>query len=81
MVSSRALLVHAMMYGLNLYSEVNQLRQQHHENKYLVFYFSKAVTSCELFLEFFFEILNEKNEPLIAFIELLKSMMKFREYS
>ena len=79
-VSSRALLLHAMMYGLNLYAEINQLRQQYTQNKYQVFYFSRVLTSCELFIEFFFEILNEKNEPLIALVELGKAAMRFKEY-
>jgi len=34
----------------------------------------------ELFLEFFFEILNERDEPLIATIEFIKAILKFKEY-
>ena len=45
-----------------------------------MFYFSKALTNIQLFIEFFFEILNEKAEPLIATIELAKALLKFREY-
>mmetsp|Transcript_3626 Transcript_3626/g.3577 ORF Transcript_3626/g.3577 Transcript_3626/m.3577 type:complete len:123 (-) Transcript_3626:150-518(-) len=80
LVSSKALLLHASMYGLNLYSEINQLRQQHQDNKYKVFYFSKAINSFELFVEFFYEILNEKHEPLIAVVEFVKAYVKLREY-
>jgi len=45
-----------------------------------VFYFSKAVSNCELFVEFFFEIMNERTEPLIAVVEFVKMILKFREY-
>ena len=45
-----------------------------------MFYFSKAIGNIQLFIEFFFEILNEKAEPLIAVVELVKSILKFREY-
>ncbi len=45
-----------------------------------MFYFSKAVSNIQLFIEFFFEILNERAEPLIATIELIKALLKFREY-
>lgn len=69
------------MYGLNVYSEINQLRQQYKNNKYDVFYFSKALSNIELFLEFFFEILNERCEPLIALLEGVKAMLRLREYN
>ncbi len=68
------------MYGLNVYSEINQLRQQYKNNKYDVFYFSKALSNIELFIEFFFEILNERAEPLIVVIEGLKAFLRLREY-
>jgi hypothetical protein len=45
-----------------------------------VFYFSKALTNIELFVEFFFEIMHERAEPLIAAIELAKCVLKLREY-
>ena len=45
-----------------------------------MFYFSKALSNIELFLEFFFEILNERCEPLIAVIEAFKSLLRLREY-
>jgi hypothetical protein len=72
--------MHSLIYGFNLYNEFKNLRQQYKENKYEVFYFSKALTNCELFVEFFFEILNERSEPLIALIELVKAYLKFKEY-
>lgn len=33
-----------------------------------------------MFVEFFFEIMNEKAEPLIALIELIKCVFRFYEY-
>lgn len=34
----------------------------------------------ELFIEFFFEIMNERAEPLIVLIEFIKCMLRFKEY-
>jgi hypothetical protein len=31
-------------------------------------------------VEFFFEIMNERTEPLIAVVEFVKMILKFREY-
>ena len=45
-----------------------------------MFYFSKAVSNCQLFIEFFFEVLHERAEPLIAVIELGRAILRFREY-
>jgi hypothetical protein len=45
-----------------------------------VFYFSKGLSNIQLFVEFLFEILHEKDEPLIAMIELVKAGLKLREY-
>ena len=80
MVSTRGLYLHSMMYGLNVYSEVRALRKQYKENKYAVFFFSKAVSNIALFIEFFFEILNERCEPLILVFESFKSFLSFIEY-
>ena len=65
---------------MNVYQELNSLRAQYRDNKHKVFYFSKAIGNIQLFIEFFFEILNEKAEPLIAVIEFIKAILKFREY-
>jgi hypothetical protein len=56
------------------------LRQQYYDNKYEVFYFSKGITHLELFIEFFFEIMNEKSDPLIVVIEFIKFILRFKEY-
>ena len=45
-----------------------------------MFYFSKALTNIEYFIEFFFDILNEKVEPVIIFIEGIKLLMRLKEY-
>lgn len=34
----------------------------------------------ELFVEFFFEILNERDEPLVALIEFFKAFLRLKEY-
>lgn len=80
MISSRGLILQSMMYGLNVYSELRQLSQQYHNNQYAVFYFSKAPSNIGLFIEFFFEILNERCEPIVLIIEGLKSFLRLREY-
>lgn len=69
-----------MMYGMNVYSEFTQLRKHYLNNKYEVFYFSKALTNIEYFIEFFFDILNEKVEPVIIFVEGIKLLMRLKEY-
>ncbi|CDW78719.1 UNKNOWN [Stylonychia lemnae] len=81
MISSRGLILHSMMYGLNVFSEIRQLQQQYQDNQYAVFYFSKALSNIGLFIEFFFEILNERCEPVVVIIEGLKSFLRLREYS
>jgi hypothetical protein len=39
------------------------------------------VQSCELFFEFFFELLHEKAEPLVLVLESIKALSKFNEYA
>ena len=60
--------------------ELNELRRQYKNNKFKVFYWSKGLNNIQLFIEFLFEILHEKNEPLISVIELFKAVLKLREY-
>jgi hypothetical protein len=81
MISSRGLILQSMMYGLNVYQEIRQLMQQYKSNEYLVFYFSKAPSNIDLFVEFFFEILNERCEPVVIVFEALKAALRLREYS
>lgn len=38
------------------------------------------MSNIELFIEFFFEILNEKCEPLIVFVEAVKCILRLKEY-
>ena len=56
------------------------MRQHYLNNKYDVFYFSKGLSNIEYFIEFFFEILNEKVEPVILFLEGIKVLLRLREY-
>ena len=68
------------MYAYSLLYELHDLRKQYNNNKFKVFYFSKGLNNIQLFVEFLFEILHEKDEPLIAVIELVKAGLKLREY-
>lgn len=79
-VASKGYILHLAMYGLSLMGELNELRRQYKNNKFKVFYFSKGLNNIQLFVEFLFEILHEKNEPLISVIELFKAVLKLREY-
>ena len=54
--------------------------KQYKNNKFKVFYFSKGLNNIQLFVEFLFEILHEKDEPLIVFVEAVKAGLKLREY-
>ena len=78
--ASRGYILHLTMYGISLMGELNELRRQYRNNKFKVFYFSKSLANIQLFIEFLFEILHEKDEPLIALIELVKAGLKLREY-
>ena len=78
--ASRGYILHLTMYGVSLMGELNELRRQYKNNKFKVFYFSKGLANIQLFIEFLFEILHEKDEPLIALIELVKAGLKLREY-
>jgi hypothetical protein len=49
-------------------------------NKHAVFYFSKAITNIEYFIEFFYEIINERVEPLILVFEGINMVLRLREY-
>ena len=45
-----------------------------------MFYFSKGLSNIQLFVEFLFEILHERGEPVVALIELVKAGLRLREY-
>jgi len=78
--ASKGYILHLTMYGASLMGELNELRRQYKNNKSKVFYFSKGLNNIQLFIEFLFEILHEKDEPLIAVVELVKAALKLREY-
>ena len=77
---NQSTMMHSLIYLLNVYQELTALKQQYKDNKYEVFYFSKALQNIQLFIEFFFEVLNERDEPLILVIEGVKALLRFREY-
>lgn len=68
------------MYGYSIMSELHDLRKQYNSNKFKVFYFSKGLNNIQMFFEFLFEVLHEKDEPLIAVVEAAKAALKLREY-
>ena len=68
------------MYGTSLYSELSEFRDQSSNNSYKVAYYSGALTQIQLFMEFLFEVLHEKGEPLVFAFEGIKSLLKLREY-
>ena len=72
--------MHCLMYGTSLYSELADLREQCRQKKNKVTYLSGALTQIQLFVEFFFEVINERDEPIVLVIELAKCIMKMREY-
>ena len=76
----KTVLLHGSMYLLSLLGEIFQLRNQYNENKYPVFYFSVAIQTCELFIEFILQLLNRQSDYLIMLMEFVKSLTKFREY-
>ena len=41
---------------------------------------SGALTQIQLFIEFFFEVINERDEPIVFVIELAKCFMRLKEY-
>ena len=68
------------MYGLSLYSELAELRGHYISNQTLIRYYSSALTQVQLFAEFFFEVINERCEPLVLAFELFKAVCKLKQY-
>lgn len=79
-VASKGYMLHLVMYGVSLMGELTELRRQYRNNKFVVFYFSKGINNIQLFLEFLFEIINEKDEPLVCLVELAKAACKLLEF-
>ena len=79
-LASKGYLLHIAMYGVSLIGELNELRKQYKNNKFKVFYFSKGLQNIQLFIEFLYEIMHEKDEPLISVFELVKAGLRLREY-
>ena len=43
-------------------------------------YASKAVSKIELLIEFMFEAMHEKSEPVVGLFELVKMVCRLKEY-
>ena len=68
------------MYGTSLYSELSEFREQSSNNSYKVAYYSGALSQIQLFIEFLFEVLHERGEPLVFAFEGFKCLLKLKEY-
>ena len=72
--------MHCLMYGTSLYSELIEYRQYRQSNTHKVFYSSGALSQVQLFVEFLFEVINERDEPLVFAFEVCKFVLRLREY-
>ena len=43
-------------------------------------YTSQSLVNIQFFIEFLFEIIREKDEPIVAVLELIKAVLKLKEY-
>lgn len=77
---TKELVMHCLMYGTSLYSELSEFRNYFATNTYKVQYASAAFSQVQLFLEFLFEVINERDEPLVFAFELIKCACRLREY-
>ena len=72
--------MHCLMYAVSLSSELSELRAQYQNNPTLIKYYSDALKQIQLFVEFFFEVINERCEPLVCLFEVVKAFCRAREY-
>ena len=72
--------MHCLMYATSLYSELNEFRAHSANDQYKVAFYSGALAQIQLFLEFLFEVLHERVEPLVLAFEGLKCLCKLKEY-
>ena len=77
---TKELVMHCLMYGTSLYSELNEYRHYRANNRHKVSYSSGAVSQVQLFMEFLFEVINERDEPLVFAFEAVKFVLRLREY-
>ena len=68
------------MYGTSLYSELNEYRHYRANNTHKVAYSSSPLSQVQLFLEFLFEVINERDEPLVFAFEVAKAVLRLKEY-
>lgn len=72
--------LHLGLFGLSLLGEVNTIIKRYRNNDKTLFYLSSTISQLEQLSELVFEHLNEKVEPLIYFFEVIKAMLKLKEY-
>ena len=78
----RELIIHCLMYGVSAYQEIVEVRSQFNNDKsgLKVKYMSSIVGQIQIFAEFLFDLLNERDEPLVLALELVKAVFRLREY-
>ena len=72
--------MHCLMYGTSLYSEMRDYMHYRSSNTHRVSYSSGAFSQVQLFMEFLFEVINERDEPLVFGFEAIKFFLRLREY-
>lgn len=72
--------MHCLMYGTSLYSELQEYREYTVTNTHKVAFSSSAFSQVQLFMEFLFEVINERDEPLVFAFEAVKFCLRLREY-
>ena len=77
---TKELLMHILMYGTSVYSELSEFREMRADKSLKVSYWSGALSEVELFFEFIFEVINERVTPLVLAFEVAKIVFRLREY-
>ena len=73
--------LHLGLFALSLVGEFNTIRNKIKSNDKSLFYLSSSISQLELLGELVFEHLSEKVEPLIYFFEVIKALLKLKEYT
>jgi hypothetical protein len=74
------MLLHALMYAVNLYSETQDLVRTLSDKESKTKFYSQGVTQLQVFAEFLLDMLSEESEPLVLFLEVAKAILRLREY-
>lgn len=72
--------LHLGLFALSIAKEINTIRNHYKNGSKKLIYLSDLISQFELLCELYFVHLTEKVEPLIYFIEGIKSLLKLKEY-